>query len=177
MQQLTHNNAFIDGQNIETGLFLKNLELDYQELFLYLQKVFKVKQVFYCIKFSNQPQRQKLYKELEDIGYNLIFSSALGNFKNNVLKVNVDADLIVRTMQEFYENGSFGLVLLSGDGDFVPLTRFFESKRCFVKIIGADKDSTSKMLEFDRFTKTSRPISYIFPDLQKLTKKISSTFV
>ncbi|MFM5959238.1 MAG: NYN domain-containing protein, partial [Dolichospermum sp.] len=107
----------------------------------------------------------------------LVFSSGTGNSRTDGChKVNVDGDLIVQVMKDYFMVEKFGLVLLSGDGDFVPLVRFFETEGQFVKIISPTKASTSKMLVFDRFTKRQRFLTFIDTietKLQKLTKKIS----
>lgn len=73
------NYVFIDGQNIETGLRLQGLELDFQLLFNYLKTKYKVKKVYYCAKFSMHSSRKKFFKELKTIGYEMIFSSGMGN--------------------------------------------------------------------------------------------------
>jgi uncharacterized LabA/DUF88 family protein len=93
--------------------------------------------------------------------------------KDGTQKVNVDADLIVRAMKDYFTQEKFGLILLSGDGDFVPLIRFFEEQNQFVKIITASRNSTSNMLIFDRYKKKQRYLTYINEELKKLTKKIS----
>jgi len=168
------NYVFIDGQNIETGLRLQGLELDFQLLFNYLKTKYKVKKVYYCAKFSMHSSRKKFFKELKTIGYEMIFSSGMGNGrKDGSHKVNVDADLIVQAMKDYFLQEKFGLILLSGDGDFVPLIRFFEDQNQFVKIITASKISTSNMLAFDRYKKKQRYLTYIQPELQKLCQKIS----
>ena len=76
-------------------------------------------------------------------------------------------------MKDYFLQEKFGLILLSGDGDFVPLIRFFEDQNQFVKIITASKISTSNMLAFDRYKKKQRYLTYIQPELQKLCQKIS----
>lgn len=166
------NYCFIDGQNLETGLGNQILEPNYRQLFDYLSKKYSTKKVFYCVKYSNY--RQQFYKDLENIGYILIFSSGMGNSRlDGSHKVNVDADLIVTALEKYFVIEKFGCVLISGDGDFVPLIRFFERQKEFVKIITADKESTSKMLSFDRYTKIKRNLTFIIPELLNLTKKIS----
>jgi uncharacterized LabA/DUF88 family protein len=171
----TKNHVFIDGQNVETGLRNNSLSLDFQAFFDYLKVEYKVDKIFYCVKFNKNKERLVFFQDLEKIGYNLIFSSGVGNSRaDGSHKVNVDADLIVYAMQEYYSIQKFGLILVSGDGDFVPLIRFFEEEKQFVKIITPDKDSTSNMLSFDRYTKTKRFLTYINPDLQNYIQKIIS---
>jgi uncharacterized LabA/DUF88 family protein len=168
------NYAFIDGQNIETGLQIQGLEILYQELFDYLTTKYKVKKVYYCSKYSNYSLRLQFFENLKKIGYEMIFSSGVGNGRDDGShKVNVDADLIVKCLTDYFLVEKFGLVLLSGDGDFVPLIRFFEQQKQFVKIISPSKIATSKMLSFDRFTTKRRFLTYLCEELPKLTKKIS----
>jgi hypothetical protein len=56
------NYAFIDGQNIETGLWLAGFEIDFQKLYEYLLEKYKVEKVYYCVKFSKHLSRINLYK-------------------------------------------------------------------------------------------------------------------
>lgn len=168
------NKAFIDGQNLETGLANSGLEIDIDLFFSYLLQTYKVTEVYYFIKFSRNPEREKYFEQLKKIGYRVVFSSGMGNSRiDGSHKVNVDADLILKAVEEYFRNGRFGLILVSGDGDFIPLIRFFEKEKEFVKIITADKESASKMLAFDRYTRTKRYLVNINSDLPKLTKKIS----
>jgi len=168
------NYCFVDGQNIETGLQIQGLEIIYQLLFDYLVNKYNVKKVYYCTKYSNYSTRLQFFQSLKKIGFELIYSSGMGNGRaDGSHKVNVDADLIVKCLKDYFLKEKFGLILLSGDGDFVPLIRFFEEQKQFVKIITPSKISTSKMLSFDRFTKKKRYLTYICEDLAKLTKKIS----
>jgi uncharacterized LabA/DUF88 family protein len=174
MKTLIPNYCFIDGQNLETSLHKNNLVPNYLDLFCYLQTKYKVTKIYYCAKFTNKTVRQELFTDLKKIGYEIIFSSGCGNANlDGFQKVNVDADLIVNAMKNYYTQEKFGLVLISGDGDFVPLVRFFEDEKQFVKIIGADRFSTSSNLAFDRFTKKRRNITFYFEELLNLTKKIS----
>lgn len=166
------NYCFIDGQNLETGLKNQDLEVDYSLLYNYLVGKYFIKKVFYCIKYSNY--RQEFYRDLERIGYTLVFSSGMGNSRiDGSHKVNVDADLIVTALEKYFVVEKFGCILISGDGDFVPLIRFFERQEEFVKIISTDRNSTSKMLNFDRYTKIKRNLTFIIPELVYLTQKIS----
>jgi uncharacterized LabA/DUF88 family protein len=174
MTEATPNYCFIDGQNLETSLHKNNLVPNYLDLFCYLQGKYKVTKIYYCAKFTNKTERRKLFNKLRDIGYEIIFSSGCGNANlDGFHKVNVDADLIVKALKEYYSVEKFGLILISGDGDFIPLIRFFEDEKQFVKLICPDRFSTSKMLESDRFTKKRRYITFYFEELQILTNKIS----
>jgi uncharacterized LabA/DUF88 family protein len=171
-KQSPPNICFIDGQNLETGLYTNGYEADYELLITYLKEKYNVTKVYYCIKYFKSKERIAHIERLKPLGYYLIFSSGMGNKgESKYHKVNVDADLIVKALEEYFVVGKYGLILISGDGDFIPLIRFFEKQNQFVKIICADRNSASAMLSNDRYTK--RNLTYIYPELQKLIQKIS----
>jgi uncharacterized LabA/DUF88 family protein len=130
------NIAYIDGQNIEKSLEKLGFEIDWAKVYIFLttHKVYPCSRVICYFKYSYSIDRNKFFEKLKLIGFEVYLSNFCGNDK-----INVDADIIVKAMEEYYEVGKFNLILLSGDGDFVPVVKFFERKQCKVWIIaGAD---------------------------------------
>jgi uncharacterized LabA/DUF88 family protein len=159
--------VFIDGQNIYKSLLDLNLELDLKNFYNYLQSKFQPENIFWFVKYTNQPDLLKVYKEYENIGFKMCYVT-----KNNDNKANVDADIITDALVEFYENGEYDLILATGDGDFIPLIRLFEQKNRKVWIVSASRQSTAGMLKYDRFKKIDRnnKISYISENLRNCLK-------
>ena len=155
------NYAFVDGQNLYHGLEELGYELKYQEFIEYLKGKYKCQKVF--VFFKENQKFDGFYAELTKMGYIVILSKS-HNRVNGVTKSNVDGDLIVKAMSDYFESQKHNLILLSGDGDFLPLINFYEKKDHFVQIISTDYDHTSVFLkrkgESQNYQK--RNISYFF---------------
>ena len=138
------NYAFVDGQNVETSLLHKQSKLDWLQLYQQLKthKVHPCSRTICYFKYSFSPQRQKFFEDLKAIGYQIVLSNYCGNGK-----VNVDADIIVDCLSQYFETSQFNLVLLSGDGDFVPLLKKFELMKSKVWIIGGAESNISENLK------------------------------
>ena len=81
-------------------------------------------------------------------------------------KGNVDAELVVQSLQDFYENGNIKTILVSGDGDFACLVNFFIEKNHYITILAPHKDFLSYLLK-----KTNVPIIILQELKEKLQKK------
>ena len=138
------NYAFVDGQNVETSLLYKQAKLDWLQLYQQLKnhKIHPCSKIICYFKYSFSPQRQKFFEDLKAIGYQVVLSNYCGNGK-----VNVDADIIVDCLSQYFETSQFNLVLLSGDGDFVPLLKKFELLGSKVWIIGGAESNISENLK------------------------------
>ena len=64
---------------------------------------------------------------MKGYGYTLVFKEVIFDGEGNA-KGNCDADIVVRAMQDAYENKFGTVVLVSSDGDFTPLVKFLLSK-------------------------------------------------
>ena len=158
--------AFVDGQNLYQSLKQHNLELDLVNFTDFVKQKYKPDVLFWFVKYTQNDFMLNIYKELEEMGWTIQYSSSnkdIYDSQNNLIgsKTNIDADLIVKAMQEYYEEGEYRLVLVSGDGDFVPLLRFFEQKTGKVILLSASPDTTSGMLRYDRINKKNREIIYV----------------
>lgn len=108
--------AFIDGQNLHSGIKELGWRLDYGKFRAYLSSHYAVSRAFYFIGYM--ASRQHLYANLSRAGYDLAFKPVVQGGGHNP-KGNVDADLVLRAMIEYpnYDRA----VLVTGDGDFYSL--------------------------------------------------------
>lgn len=140
-----NNYAFIDSQNLNLGIKKLGWELDFQRFRVFLQDKFKVKKAFlfigYIEKYTN------LYEELESFGYNLVFKPVISrkNGRQEVVKGNIDAELVLHSMIEFnhYEKA----VIVSGDGDFYCLIEYLNKKNKLQRVIVPNRRSYSSLLK------------------------------
>ena len=119
------NYAFIDGQNLYRGLEELGYKLLYKEFIDYLKGKYKCKKVF--IFFKENQMFDGFYDQIRAMGYSVILSKS-HNRVNNFTKSNIDGDLIVKAMRSYYEVENHNLILLTGDGDFLPLVNFMKRK-------------------------------------------------
>ena len=165
MTKLPHL-VFVDGQNLYQSLKQHNLELNFGSFTHFIKQKYKPDILFWFVKYTQNDFMRNKYKALEDLGWTIKYSSSnkdIYDSQNNLIgsKTNVDADLIIKALQEYYEVGEYKLVLVSGDGDFVPLLRFFEQKTSKILLLSASPETTSGMLKYDRFRKQNRNLIYI----------------
>lgn len=113
-----NNYAFIDGQNLNSGIEAANWKLDYRKFREYLASEFGVKNAYIFLGFMEE--YQSLYTALQQAGFVLHFKPLIRHLDSTV-KGNVDADIILQTMidLERYDQA----VIISGDGDFAGLIR------------------------------------------------------
>lgn len=116
---ITGNNyAFIDGQNLNSGIEAANWKLDYRKFREYLAQEFGVKNAIIFIGFMEE--YQPLYSALQQAGFILHFKPLI-RYEDNTVKGNVDADMVLQTLIDIdrYDQA----VIVSGDGDFAGLIR------------------------------------------------------
>ncbi len=122
----TKNNfAYIDGANLHNGVESLNWKFDYKRFRVWLSDKYGVGQAYLFIGFV--PKYNDLYTRLQEYGYTLIFKEVIFDSEGKA-KGNCDADIVVNTMQDAYENRFFKAILVSSDGDFSPLVKFLISK-------------------------------------------------
>ena len=133
---------------------------------------------------TNYQQRERIL-EFKKIGFTII----LCDCKTESGSFNIDTDLCITAVEEFFECGErHDLLLVSGDGDFVPLLKFYEEYGFYTEIISSTKKldlqgscPTSKKLKSyldDNGDEVFRNISYYdeinasYPDLLSLTRRL-----
>lgn len=128
------NFAFIDSQNVNLGIRAQGWKLDFQRFRLYLRDKYDIEQAFLFLGYI--PSNQRLYDRLTSFGYTLVFKPVLMGDKN-MLKGNVDAELVLHTMIE-YPNFDQA-VLVTGDGDFYCLADYLKKQHKLGGVLIPDK--------------------------------------
>ena len=118
------NYAFIDGQNLYLETLKLGWKIDYRKLRRYFSDKYKVAKVFYFIGYKKE--NDFVYDYLKKYNYEIIFKEVIGN------KGNCDADLIVKCFQEI--NNFNRAIIVSSDGDFLPLYKHLKSLNKLYKI-------------------------------------------
>lgn len=120
-----NNFAYIDGANLYKGTESLSWEFDYKRFRTWLREKYGAEQAY--IFLGLVPKYKDLYTRLQELGYTLVFKEVIFDGEGKA-KGNCDADLVVRAMQDAYENKFTKAILVSSDGDFAPLVKFLISK-------------------------------------------------
>jgi uncharacterized LabA/DUF88 family protein len=131
--------AYIDGANLDQGVKSLGWHLDYKRFRVWLKDKYKVDQAYIFIGLVSR--YSYLYKKLQDAGFILVFKeTVLG--KDGQVKGNCDADLVLNTVVDFFENKFSKAVIVSSDGDYASLVRFLKDKDSCRVIISPNNKSS-----------------------------------
>lgn len=133
--------AFIDASNIIYGARAETWLIDQKKLFQYLKRKFNTtKTFFYFGKNSRNIKQSKFLHKLESFGFILRVKEIKRYGKK--IKANCDVDLTMDMLlwKEKYERA----IVLSGDGDFLPLLEYLRFKAKKEIIVLAFSHRTSK---------------------------------
>ncbi|PID84463.1 hypothetical protein CSB09_00890 [Candidatus Gracilibacteria bacterium] len=131
--QAESNYAFIDGQNLRLSIQAQGWKLDIYRFRTYLKEKFKVQKAYYFLGIINE-ELQDLYSDLQDAGFIVVFREHHQKMDGKK-KGNVDTDIVFEMMRHYAENNCDGIVLVSGDGDYIKPVKYFIQKKKLKKIL------------------------------------------
>lgn len=117
--------AYIDGANLHSGVQSLGWKLDYERFRVWLSDKYGV--VCAYIFLGLIPKNKDLYTYLQKSGFTLVFKEVVYDGAGRP-KGNCDADLITQAMRDSYEGNATKSVLISSDGDYTPLVKFWQEK-------------------------------------------------
>ena len=156
--------AYIDGANLHQGVKEQGWVLDYARFRVWLSDKYGVSRAYLFIGLI--PKYKDLYTSLQEAGFTLVFKEVIydGNGKP---KGNCDADLVTQAMLDTYEGGCAQAVLVTSDGDYTPLVKFWQEKKCLKIILSPAAAKKCSVL----LKRTNAPIAYIGDQQQILEAK------
>lgn len=125
MKISVRNVAYIDGANLYNAARYLGWQLDYQRLRVWLREKYLVETAYLFLGMI--PKNKDLYNRLQKQDYTLIFKEVAYDGAGKA-KGNCDADIVVQVMQDTYETMFEKAILISSDGDYVPLVKFLITK-------------------------------------------------
>jgi len=134
--------AFIDASNIIYGAKAEGWFIDQKKLILYLKRKYKTSKVFfYYGKDSKSEKKENFLRKLKQFGY-ILRVKEIKRFGKRV-KANCDVDLTMDMplMMKEYKRA----IVLTGDGDFVPLFLYLISKKKEIIIISSPKRTAKEI--------------------------------
>ena len=131
-----------------------------------MEQKFGVSKVFLFIGLI--PHNANLYTSLQKIGYTIVFKEVVYDGDGKA-KGNCDADLVLQAVKDVYENNVRSAVLVSSDGDYASLVKFWMDKgiQSFV-LSPAGVKKCSILLK-----RTGVPIAYLEQIKRKLQYRIN----
>ncbi|OQA64143.1 MAG: NYN domain protein [Ignavibacteria bacterium ADurb.Bin266] len=137
------NIVYIDGANLHNGIDTLGWRLDYRRFRIWLNEKYGVKTAYLFI--GMMPKYKDLYTRLQEYGYTLIFKEVTYD-KSGKPKGNCDADLVVKAMEDTFENSFEKALLVSSDGDYASLVKFMLGKEKFEVILSPSVEERCSVL-------------------------------
>jgi len=160
--------AYVDVANLEHGVVDLGWELDYKRLRVWLTDKYSVREAYLFI--GKIEKNRDIYAALQAAGFNLVFKEVVGDGHGGV-KGNCDAELILAAVVDYFEQKYQKAILISSDGDYSCLVRFWKGKNVIVSVI-SPRNKCSKLL-----TRTNVPIVYLDTQRSILESKSEESVV
>lgn len=144
------------------GVGSSGWKLDYRRFRSWVRQKFGISDAYLFIGMMSR--HADLYTSLQSAEYHLVFKEVVFD-GNGKAKGNCDADLVLHAVRHHYEIKPEQVVLVSSDGDYAPLVRFWleQGVRCTI-ISPSPIDKCSILLK-----RTGAPIVY----LQDVQEKVA----
>ncbi|MDO8581518.1 MAG: NYN domain-containing protein [bacterium] len=124
--------AYIDGANLHRGVLSLGWKIDYARFRTWLSHRYGVGEAYLFIGLI--PKHKDLYTYLSKSGFTLIYKEVVYDGDGRA-KGNCDADLITQAMRDTYEGTAEQSILVTSDGDYVPLVKFLMDKGKLVAVL------------------------------------------
>lgn len=139
------NIAYIDNQNLymATRQDEDPWMLDMRKFRVYLREKYRC-DTAYLFMGAFELERQDLYLMLQGFGYILVYREHSSNLKGKK-KGNVDTDIVFQIMRDVSEKNDFGIVLVSGDGDYKRMVDYLIMLNRFEVVLLPSKRFSSSL--------------------------------
>ena len=151
------NHAFIDGQNLHSGVRALGWKIDHKKFRQYLRDEFGVTKAYMFVGYMEE--HQDLYNALQEAGF-ICFFKPLLRYEDGSIKGNVDADMVLQVMVDIdnFEKA----VIVTGDGDFAGLIRHLASVKKLGQVIIPNSRNYSSLFErMDEFGKDKKFFTFM----------------
>lgn len=135
-------NIYIDGNNLYRGAKELGFEINYKKFRGWLRQKYKPQNVYLFIGLV--PGRIKFYEHLQECGFILIFKQTIS--VDGRIKGNCDAELVLKTVSDFYTKSFNSCILITGDGDFGCLVEFLQENKSLNCVLAPDENKCSILL-------------------------------
>ena len=157
--ELSICHAFIDGANLHKGVIELGWKLDYGRFRIWLKDKFNVVNAYIFLGLIQT--HKDLYAVLQEMGYILVYKEVTYDGAGKI-KGNCDADLVLKTVVDYYEKKFNQAVIVSSDGDYAGLVKFLREKQALASVI-SPSNKCSYLLR-----KLNIPLTYLDTQRKKL---------
>lgn len=140
---MTKINIYIDGNNLYRGAKGLGFEIDYKKFRGWLRQKYNATNTYLFIGLV--PDKVKFYEHLHECGFILVYKQTVS--VNGTIKGNCDAELVLKTVSDFYTKTFDKCVLVTGDGDFGCLAEFLAENSALAMILAPDIKKCSLLLK------------------------------
>ncbi len=139
----------------------KDISINMEYFYIWLCDKYKPDDIYLFIGYLEKYKDE--YKENEVIGYKYIFKEAVYNKDEKKIKANCDVDIAIHGTLDKTEKDLEFAVLVTSDGDFASLVKFWQSREVIVRIVSpADPSRCSYLL------KRIAPVTYLIQIVGKI---------
>ncbi len=143
MKPAGDNCAYIDGANLHKGVESLGWKLDYKKLRVWLREKYGVDKAYLFLGLI--PRYTQLYKYLQEVGFTLVFKEVIYD-SNGKPKGNCDADLVLQTTRDTYEDKFGKVVIVASDGDYAGLVKFLQEKNKLLTVLSPSNQKKCSIL-------------------------------
>jgi uncharacterized LabA/DUF88 family protein len=133
---------YIDGNNLYRSAKELGFEIDYKKFRGWLRQKYNANNIYLFIGLV--PNRVKFYEYLQSCGYILVFKQTVS--VGEKIKGNCDAELVLKTVSDFYTKSFSKCILITGDGDFGCLVEFLKENKVIEIVLSPDENKCSILL-------------------------------
>ena len=154
MPEKQNNFAYIDGANLHRGILDLGWQLDYARFRVWLEDKYNIKRAYIFIGLI--PKYAELYKYLQESGFVLVYKEVVYDGDGKP-KGNCDADLVLQTVTDTYENNFDKTILVSSDGDYAGMVKFLQERKKLFAILSPHPAAKCSVL----LKRTGAKIAYL----------------
>ena len=154
MDVTERNVAYIDGSNLHHGIKKLPWKFNYARFRVWLSDKYDDEHAYLFL--GMMAIYKELYNYLQECGFTLIFKEVIFHGSGKA-EGNRDSDIVVHAMQNAYENKYNKAVIVSSDGDYVPLVKFLMEKEKLEVILSPHETQRCSIL----LKRTNARIAYI----------------
>jgi len=154
MNKFKNNFAYIDGNNLYRGTKDDGWIVDFNRFRKWLSDKFGVTRAYYFIGLI--PKETRLYASLQKAGFTLIFKEVVYDGGGKP-KGNCDADLVLQSAIDAFENNCEKQILVTSDGDCAGLINFLKEKNKIEAVLSPNGCNLCSVL----LKRTNLPLIYL----------------
>lgn len=162
-----NNYAHIDGNNLYRGIINAGWKIDFFRFRKWLSDKYGITRAYYFIGLV--PKHKDLYTLLQEAGFTLIFKEVIYD-EDGKPKGNCDADFVLQSAVDVYENNCDWQILVTSDGDYACLVKFLKEKNKIRVVLSPSIEKLCSIL----LKRTNVPITYLTDVKNKIELKRKS---